>query len=50
MSNKPNAGLVDQLHYFLAHGLWQIDASARPLVQRPFLHLLRCASNRRCDE
>ena len=41
MNTKTKLGLVDRLHRFLARGVWQIDVSARPAVQRPFIELIR---------
>ena len=41
MSPKAKPGLVGRLYHFLARGIWQIDASARPKYEQPFIHLTR---------
>ena len=41
MSTNAKLGLVGGLHRFLARGVWEIDLSARPRVQRPFIRLIR---------
>lgn len=41
MTTSNNPGLIGRIHHFLAHGVWRIDLSTRPPLQRLALRLVR---------